>query len=73
MSLNSLPPPSLVATPPASPCPDGCPCYDCSVADDGPALVEDNSSFGGIALPSVEELDALRAPFDGPYSDLDMW
>lgn len=41
--------------------------------NDGPALVEDDATFGGIPLPSVAELDALRAPFDGPYSDLDMW
>lgn len=37
-------------------------------------LTDDVASFGGIALPSVEELDALRAPFAvGPYSDLDSW
>jgi len=42
--------------------------------DAPPALSDDVSTFGGIALPSVEELDALRAPFAvGPYQDLDSW
>jgi len=35
------------------------------------ALTDDGATFGGTLLPTEEELDALRAPFDyGPYEDL---